>query len=197
MSSSKSLIARGLAYHAVGAGVTVLLIGAVYGVVHVPSAHWQSAQARTAQACRAFLAEAPNIRAELDSLQQQHAATERQYANLRRRIPDAAYEAEFLAELATLASETGFALHHYRPGQVRTVGSHHELEIQLSLAGSHEGLCRFLLGLESLERFCRISELAISPQPETQDYACRMTVQIFFATATETQSVPTEIAAHR
>ncbi|MDZ4685951.1 MAG: type 4a pilus biogenesis protein PilO [Planctomycetaceae bacterium] len=195
---SNSLSRRGLMLHGAGLGVTVALAAVAYGMFYVPLDRSQAALERTARACESFLSRNDAVQSEHADLTRHHAATEQRVTNLVRRIPETAQESEFLAELATLAQRTGFVLHDYRPGDIHPVDWHNELEIQLHTEGNYESLCRFLLGLESLDRFCRLSELGISNSPDMpQQHTSRMTLQIFFASAQNARGSSPESVAKR
>lgn len=168
--------------HAAGAGVTVLIASAAFALVFLPLERHRVGLDRTARACRAFLARGDAIRAEHEDLQRQQAATAAKMADLLKRIPEGPQEAEFLSELSSLAGETQFVIHDYRPGKVRTLDRHCELEVQLQAEGTYESLCCFLQGLERMERFCRLSDFGIVVRPESPiQNTVHMTVQIFFA----------------
>jgi Tfp pilus assembly protein PilO len=181
---------RDCLWHATGLGVTVLVAAAAFALIYVPLERHRVALDRTARARRAFLARGDAIRIEHEELKSQQAATETRMAGLLKRIPVAPQEAEFLAELSSLAGETEFVIHEYRPGKVLEVDRHCELEVQLHAEGTYESLCCFLQGLERMERFCRLSDFGVSLRPESPMHnTVHLTLQIFFAARSQAANV--------
>jgi len=179
---SNDLKRRDCLYHAAGLGGTVLIASAAFALVFLPLERHRTGLDRTARACRAFLARSDAIRAEHENLKRQQAATTAKMADLLKRLPEGPQEAEFLSELALLAGETEFVIHEYRPGKVRELERHCELEVQLQAEGTYESICRFVQGLERMERFCRLSDFGIAVRPESPMHnTVQLTVQIFFA----------------
>jgi Tfp pilus assembly protein PilO len=127
-----------------------------------------------------FVQTAARIRTENADLKRRAAELETKMAGLMARIPDKPQESEFLANLATLASETGLMIREYRPGVVTKREKYDELEIELSAQASYESLCRFLSGMQSLSRLCQISQLEIKAD-EGAAYSIDMELHVFFA----------------
>jgi hypothetical protein len=100
---------------------------------------------------------------------------------LETRIPEAAGESDFLAQLAQLASRSKVQIHDYRPGAVVDRGSYNDMEISFSANGRYESICRFLAGLESLERLCKVTGLDVaSVDDPDQPYPFEVTLSIYF-----------------
>lgn len=185
-SLSPELRRRDRILHAAGLGVTIFVAAAVYGLAYLPLDQNRIQLDRTVRACQAFLSQAESIRQEHRELTRQHAATEDKMAHLLMRIPESAREADFLAELSTLADGVDFVIHDYRPGQVKQLERHRELEIQVQAEGTYEGTCRFLQGLERLERFCHLSKLGIVAKADAPtQHMVQMGLHIFFASQTD------------
>lgn len=116
-------------------------------------------------------------------------ATERSYQLLRqrqqrerarieqllRRVPAGPAESEFLSLLADHSQKCDFAVRSFRPGGITSGGMFNQMDVTLACDGSYENLCRFLNGLESLPRLCRVAGMSISTANETGD---RCTVEI-------------------
>jgi Tfp pilus assembly protein PilO len=97
------------------------------------------------------------------------------------RIPEAADEGQFLAQLTDLAARCAFNVQNYRPGARERKATCSQMDISLDADGSYEGLCRFLAGLEELPRYCRLAGLTIDRREgESNDLKVTFTLRIFF-----------------
>jgi hypothetical protein len=98
------------------------------------------------------------------------------------RIPDSVGTTEFLATLSQLAAATDLKIHEFRPGDEVDRTTHRELPIHLTGEASYDSLCRFLAGLEKVERLTQLTALQVNGGfGETDTYPVSMTVNIFFA----------------
>lgn len=184
--TSDDLRRRDLLLQAAGFGVALCAAATAYAAVYLPLDRVRAHQERAVRACEAFLSRGDAIRAEHQQLTERLAATESRMSSLLARIPETPREAEFLAELHELAGETELAIHDYRPGDVRPSEGCSELAVQVQAEGTYASLCRFLQGLERLERFCRLSELGIAVQPhDAARITVQMTLKIFCASRTD------------
>jgi Tfp pilus assembly protein PilO len=128
-----------------------------------------------------FLKSASGIRAQARDIRRQIDEAQARSARLAARIPNAPHEADFLGQVTALAHEVELEIHDYRPGLVRLLEKHGEMEVQLSAQGTYSAICRFLRRTEELPRLCRINRLEITA-PQTGDW-CQidLTLVIFFA----------------
>jgi Tfp pilus assembly protein PilO len=166
--------------HAAGALAAGGLVAAAVGLFFVPLTRDAAGVEQQVTVSEGFVQTAERIRTENADLKRRAAELETQMAGLMARIPDKPQESEFLANLATLAGETGLTIREYRPGVVTRKEKYDELEIELSAQANYESLCRFLSGMQSLSRLCQISQLEIKTDEDT-GYSIDMELHVFFA----------------
>ena len=144
--------------------------------------------ARQILATSRFLNTDDEIRFNHRDLNQRLSVMEGRLTDLMTRIPAARNESDFLAQLAELARQHKLKIQNYRPGVVFEKEKHREMEIRLTAEGSYQSCCRFLAGLESLPRLCRITHLNISVPDDAEIYPIEMTLRIYFAPLQQTTS---------
>jgi Tfp pilus assembly protein PilO len=136
----------------------------------------------------ALLARAEQVQANRDSAAQQLATLSEQLADVKRRLPSSAKEAEFLAQLSALAEHSGVRLKNFRPGQVANGPSLNTCEVQLSLVGPFASICKLFDGLAEVPRFLSVARVALAGPPSAGD-ACiaDVTISLCFAAAATKQ----------
>ena len=144
--------------------------------------------ARQVAATSRFFNTGDEIHSDHRDLNQRLSVMEGQLTDLMARIPAARNESDFLAQLAELAHQYELKIRNYRPGVVFEKEKHSEMEIRLSAEDSYQSCCRFLAGLESLSRLCRITHLNISVPDDAEIYPIEMTLRIYFAPLQQTTS---------
>ena len=163
-STRKILTSLGWLLHAGG----LLLTAAIFAIALIA---YQSLDrdrdrlARQVSATSRFLDTDDEIQFDHRDLNQRLSVMEGRLADLMNRIPVARNESDFLAQLAELARQYELKIQNYRPGVVFEKEKHSEMEIRLSAEGSYQSCCRFLEGLESLPRLCRITPSPARPRP--------------------------------
>jgi len=128
-----------------------------------------------------FLKSASDIRAQARDIRRQIDEARARSARLAARIPNAPHEAEFLGQVTALAREVELEIQDYRPGLVRLMEKHGEMEVQLSAQGTYSAICRLLRRTEELPRLCQVNRLEIKA-PQTGNL-CQidLTLVIYFA----------------
>ena len=177
----RNLLIEGWLLHA--AGLALTLGGVVLAVVSM----WQPVHAQSAQAAAEcarldeFLKSASEIRAAARDIRRQIDEAEAHSARLAARIPAAPHEADFLGQVTALAHTVELEIHDYRPGVVRLLEKHGEMEVQFNAQGTYSAICRFLHRTVELPRLCRITRLEIKA-PQTGDKTqIDLTLLIYFA----------------
>jgi len=133
------------------------------------------------RAGRLFFGTAEEVDGRNAELNSHLASLESHLTELEARIPETAGESDFLAQLARLASRTEVQIRDYRPGAVVDRGSYNDIEISFSANGRYESICRFLAGLESLERLCKVTGLDVAALDDpNQSYPFEVTLSIYF-----------------
>lgn len=172
----------GQGLHAAGLAVSVALFSAVY-VPAVGALHSEQTRISDKIDAAARLAgSADTLHDEHRDLVQRQAETQARTAQLLGRIPDSPQESEFLAHIARLARTASLSIRSFRPIATQTHERYSEIEVQLSAAGTWPGLCRFLAGLETLPRLCRVTRLSIASEKSVGGiYPAEFTFAIYFA----------------
>jgi Tfp pilus assembly protein PilO len=177
-----SLIRTGRSLHAAGLGMMVVLAVVPYVAAGLPMSAQNASLERRIEKSTRLLALEPNVRARYESLVKEAAIHEQRRREVLERIPEVADEAAFLAQLTELAGKCELKLQNYRPGAPEKKPTYSQMDIALDAGGSYEQLCRFVAGLESLPRFCRLAGLSVTGQEgETESLKITLTLRIFFA----------------
>lgn len=174
---------------AVGLVVTIGLAAVALLVAYLPMSLQKGVYEKQAAEGVAFLDRKPAIHARHTRLTEQLAASEALLANLLARIPDEPQESEFLAQLVQLAQESGLATKEFRPGETTKEGKLGQVEIQFSASGTYEQICRFLAGLQSMPRFCRVNSLKVTVEdPLADTYPVDVGLMVYFTAKDKTDA---------
>ncbi|MBI3866014.1 MAG: type 4a pilus biogenesis protein PilO [Planctomycetia bacterium] len=152
----------------VGTALTLGLATVVATVVFLPvHARSRTISSECAELDK-LLQSAPDVRAKNKDLRRQIDEAEARNSRLAARVPGTPHEADFLGQMTALAHQVELEIHDYRPGVVRLLENHGEMEVQFNGQGTYASVCRFLRRTEELPRLCRISRLEIKA-PQTGD----------------------------
>jgi Tfp pilus assembly protein PilO len=172
------------------------LLGVLAGLTIVVAAYqahsWLGRERELVQAKQrddmAILARAEQVQGDRESAARQLATFSEQLADLKRRLPSSAKEAEFLAQLSALAEHSGVRLKNFRPGQVANGPSLNTCEVQLSLVGPFANICKLFDRLADVPRFLSVARLTLAGPPSAGD-ACiaDVTINLCFAAAANRQ----------
>jgi len=177
----RNLVIEGWMLHAAGlaltAGVAVLAAVTIWQPLYAGSEQAMVEIARLDE----LLKSAGEIRAEARDIRRQIDEAQTRGVRLAARVPTAPHEADFLGQMTELAHQVELEINDYRPGVVRLLEKHGEMEVQFSAQGTYAAICRFLHRTEELPRLCRITRLDIKA-PQTGDKTqIDMTLLIYFA----------------
>lgn len=75
------------------------------------------------------------------------------------RLPDAPDAQQMLHAVSRLARDSDVTLPEFQPGGESQWGELHSVIVRLQIRGTYAGICRFLRGLESMERVSRVTQL--------------------------------------
>ena len=184
-STQKRLTPLGWLLHACG----LLLAAAIFAIALIAYRSLDrdcDRLARQVSATSRFLNTGDEIHFDHRNLNQRLSEMEGRLTDLMTRIPAARNESDFLAQLAELAHQCKLKIQNYRPGVVFEKEKYSEMAIRLSAEGSYQSCCRFLAGLESLPRLCRITHLNISASDNAEIYPIELTLRIYFAPLQQT-----------
>ncbi len=172
--------------HALAAGVSLSLAFVVIDLGVLQARERQQSIDAQIESMRQLLSQADDVQARRVELQELLEETEKRFAAAATRIPEAAQENEFLAQISRLAKNSDLTIQEFRPGEITECRTHRELEISLSAVGPYRSLCEFLAGLEQLPRLCRVTSLTIDRDTAaTADrYPVRMSVVVYFQPVT-------------
>lgn len=163
---------------AVAVGVLLVAGVAIYKPVHAEETRVRNITKSTEN----FLSRKDEFNNDSTNLETRQRESEILFAEAMTRIPETAQKTEFLAQLSQLAATTELKIHEFRPGDEVDRKSHRELSIHVTGEASYSSLCRFLAGLEKVERLTELTALQVNGgYGETDTYPVSMTVNIFFA----------------
>ena len=166
------------------AGLSVALgIALIAGIVVYKPLHAEEVRVRNVTTwTEKFLSRQDELLEDSSKLATRRLESETLFAAAMTRIPETALKTEFLAQLSQLATETGLKIHEFRPGDEVDRKTHRELSIHVTGEASYASLCRFLAGLEKVERLTQLTSLQVNGGfGESDTYPVSMTVNIFFA----------------
>jgi Tfp pilus assembly protein PilO len=181
-SSNPSLIRTGRSLHAAGFGVMLLLAIVPYVAAGLPMAAQNASFERQIDKTTRLLELEPTVRARYEKLTKEADVHEQRRREVLERIPEAADEGQFLAQLTELAGKSELKIQNYRPGPTEKKPTYSQIDVVLDAAGSYEQVCRFIAGLESLPRFCRLAGLTVDhAEAESESLKVTFTLRVFFA----------------
>ena len=166
----------------IGLSVTFAIVTTAYIIAVAPMQRMLvSFQSRIDSASR--------LSARTAELQKQHRASSLQLASseaalttMLARIPETPHESEFLAQITEVARECQLNIRKYHPTEPVNEGTFTAMEVQLDATASYEGVCRFLDGLRTLSRLCRLTRLRLhATEEENGELPMEMTLRIYFA----------------
>lgn len=180
-SNDPTLIRTGRGLHAAGFGVMLLLAIVPYVAAGLPMAAQNASFERQIEKTRRLLELEPTVRGRYEKLAKEAEIHEQRRREVLERIPEAADEALLLAQLTELAGRCELKLENYRPGTAEKKPTYSQIDVVLDAAGNYEQLCRFIAGLESLPRFCRLAGLTVDhSEGETELLRIMLTLRVFF-----------------
>ncbi len=177
----RKLLIEGWLLHAAGLAMTAAV------VVGAAVMRWQPAHAHCVEAATEIarldelLKSAAEIRAEARDVRRQIDEAQARNTRLAARVPTAPHEADFLGQMTALAHQVELEIHDYRPGVVRLLEKHGEMEVQFNAQGTYRALCQFLHRTEELPRLCRITRLEIKAPQSGDKTQIDITLLIYFA----------------
>jgi Tfp pilus assembly protein PilO len=177
----RRLLIEGWLLHAAGLLLTVgSIVVAALSMWQPIHAHSMAASAEIA-CLDELLKSAPEIRVQAGDIRRQIDEAQARNARLTARVPAAPLEADFLGQVTALAHEVELEIQDYRPGVVRLLEKHGEMEVQFNAQGTYSSLCRFMHRTEELPRLCRITRLEIKAPPSGDKTQVDLTLLIYFA----------------
>ena len=182
LTSSSSLRGISLGLHACGLGAAAAIVYATWALVIAPLQNQHAVMS-------ARIAEESRVQARGSAIRTRHREVDRQladfeatFARVISRIPETPRESEFLAQITHLARTCQLKIQRYHPREPVNEGTHTALEVQLEATADYAGICRFLDGLRTLARLCRVTRLRVhAVGPEGTDLPIEMTLRIYFA----------------
>ncbi len=182
----RELSAFGWSLHGAGLAVTAAVVIALAVIVIRPLRAEATRVRAGILAASNYLQQEDQIESRHEQFQATLTEQQRLQADLLAQVPERPRESEFLAQLTELSRSTGMSINGYTPGETTQHNSHASLAIRLKAHASHESLCRFLTGLETLPRLCHVTHLHVATPTLTDTvYPVEMTVRIFFSPVTD------------
>lgn len=115
-------------------------------------------------AITASLASADKIRSQYDQLKQTVDSLEHNLATVRRAVPQSPEEAELLRQLSEQAVRFDVQITDFRRELAADATTHAQVRFVLKGAGPYPGICRFLDGIDQLQRLVAIESLQIKQE---------------------------------
>ncbi len=198
LSTSASLRHINLGLHTAGLSVAVAIAYATFAFVVAPMQGQHQTMSDQIAEGRRLLAQGEKIHGRHVEVSEQLTNFEATFARVISRIPETPRESEFLAQITELARACQLRIQRYHPREPVNEGTHTALEVQLDATADYSGICRFLDGLRTTARLCRVTRLRVhAVGTEGTELPIEMTLRIYFApltkpAAVETQTVETQ-----
>lgn len=173
---------------AVTAGCLVLSVWAMLEPAHASLAQVLAEQARL----DALLKSAPEIRNESRRLRHQLTEAEATAAALAAQVPSSPHEADFLAQMTSLARDVELEILDYRPGVARAGKKCGEMEVQFSARGSYSAVCRYLYRSREMPRLSQVTRLDVKMPRDGEKLHIDLVLLIYFSQPGESAAVETE-----
>ena len=173
------------------AGLGTLLLGAIVGyyVAVQPFVVQQAAMEQEVEHLTAKVQQGPEIRREHQEATLRVQQFRERMDAMRKRIPDEPCEAEFLTELAELATQQNVAIQNYQRGNVTDLKEHVRLGVELTLLASYPNLCRFLDELGRMRRISTVEKLEIRTSPTDDILPVHLSLVLYYTVASDTRKV--------
>jgi Tfp pilus assembly protein PilO len=189
-SNETSLTRTGRSLHAAGFGAMLLLAVVPYVAAGLPMSAQNASLERQIEKTTRLLELEPNVQARYEKLTKEAEVHEQRRREVLERIPEAADEGQFLAQLTELAGRCDLKVQNYRPATAEKKPTCSQMDVILDAEGDYAEVCRFVAGLESLPRFCRLAGLTVNhSETESDSLKVTFTLRIFFA-STPVQPTP-------
>lgn len=166
--------------HLGGVAVVALLLALVYLLAFRPMVLSQEADAQRADQVEQLLTGSLQVRREHMQLTQDLEELTKRVRGSRELTPDTAMEAVFLSQATQIARDEGVEIEDFRRGKVRYLNSHSELEITLTGAGPHAGICKFLDRMQTLPRATQVRKLSINTSDDPLVYPLEVAFTLYF-----------------
>ena len=163
-------------------GASVMIVGGVLGYLFVfqPMAEAHAEVRSEFERCEQLLEEGPAIHRRFADLNSNVDGLQAAMRKSVDRVPKGPEEAEFLAQAAQLARMAELEIVDYRAGDVIAKANHHEMTLALSTSGTYASICLFLEQLKKLPRLCRVAEVKVATEQQSDVYPCEMTLTIYY-----------------
>ena len=112
--------------------------------------------------CQTLLNRTQELKAHSQDVKTEATTLKHELRALQARIPDSPEEAAFLQQLSQLALSHHISLGDFRPGGIVDRGDFKEITLRLHCTGAYSDLCHWLVGLGTLPRVTRISQLTVA-----------------------------------
>ena len=186
LSTSSSLRGINFGLHTAGLGVAAAMAYATSAFVVAPMQGQHQAMAVQIADGSRLLARKNDIQSRHAEVEQQLTDFEASFARVISRIPETPRESEFLAQITELARACQLRIQRYHPRDPVNEGTHTALEVQLDATADYSGICRFLDGLRTTARLCRVTRLRVhAVGTEGTELPIEMTLRIYFAPLTK------------
>lgn len=167
--------------HCLGAVLTLGTAVAVFAIACAPAMEANERTWARILELKQSLLEAPAVAQQHAELSRRLQQMEQQLADIRRRVPQEAQEAEFLADLTSLAEDVGLVVTNLSPGAPQRKAGYSQMDISVSGIARYEGLCRFVDGIRKFPRLVQVVGLDVRHDPSGQgSYPVTVTTAIFF-----------------
>ena len=193
LTNSTSLKGANFGLHAAGVSIAAAIayVTCLFVVVPMQGQH---------QALAAEIADGNQLLGRSSAIRARHAAVEKQltnfeatFAHVISRIPETPRESEFLAQITELARTCQLRIQRYHPREPVNEGTHTALEVQLDATADYSGICRFLDGLRTTARLCRVTKLRVhAVDAGGTELPIEMTLRIYFAPLTKPAATETQ-----
>jgi Tfp pilus assembly protein PilO len=185
--TSPALKGINLGLHALGTAVSFGIVYATWAFVVAPMQGQHEAMVNQLADGSAILGRSSAIHSKHDEVSQQLTNFEATFARLMSRIPETPRESEFLAQVTELARSCQLRIQRYHPRDPVNEGTHTALEVQLDATAGYAGICRFLDGLRTTARLCRVTRLRVHADgTDGVELPIELTLRIYFAPLTKT-----------
>jgi Tfp pilus assembly protein PilO len=168
--------------HYAGVLVTVVCVSAGYSFLHAPAVVAIADTASQIDDVKQSVQNAPIIRQQHKIASAKLHEVTTQIANVQRRVPREADSAEFLNELASVATAENLEISEFKPDdRSEAKNGYAEMQVVLKGKGSFGSICKFIDHLNKLARLTKVKDLTLSTDTDEPEYPMAATLVIYFA----------------
>ena len=152
--------------HSLGVAGALAIVGFGYFAGFAPLMHDLDRNDSLRKQATDLATSLPQRRDQLEQLKSEREALNSEVGRLKQRFTQEAGPHQLLVQYSEIATQTGVTLDDFQPQGGETEGSVRECFVALTLSGTYQSICRFLVAIDELPRLQDVVRLSLKPLSE-------------------------------